>query len=233
MHCSLGYKPLTCIVHMLLRHCGAVDTRSELLVVDAVRSRAWSTTFTVAAVNTALVSLLCGVLHAIRPCLFRKLASQSGSGVVVTATWDGSSTCCFPSTPLHANRVASLLHMPTTHIVCPALHHLLPLSVLQQDEELSTSELSHVLATVLPCQQAVTAVLQPGGNLRLEAWCHRTERVPLLPPKAHERQPDSSYRQAAFCIRWAGRRATFGAQRVWLQCWSRKCSGRFIWEYGM
>lgn len=80
-----------------------------------------------------------------------------------------------------------------------------PYFLLQQDEELSTVELSNVLATVLPCQQAVTAVLQPTGQLRLEAWCHRTERVALLPPKTHERRPDSSYRQAAFCIRWANK----------------------------
>jgi hypothetical protein len=40
------------------------------------------------------------------------------------------------------------------------------------------------------------------GALRLEAWCHRTARVPLLPPTHQQRAPDSDYRQAAFCIRW-------------------------------
>lgn len=72
---------------------------------------------------------------------------------------------------------------------------------MQQDEELSALELDQVLATILPCQQAVTAQLQPSGHLRLEAWCHRTQRVPLLPPTPQQRQPDSDYRQAAFCIR--------------------------------
>jgi hypothetical protein len=80
---------------------------------------------------------------------------------------------------------------------------LLPLKP-QADEELSDAELSQVLATVLPCAQAVVAVLQPGSAaLRLEAFCHRTQRVPLLPPTAQQRQPDSDYRQAAFCIRQA------------------------------
>lgn len=72
---------------------------------------------------------------------------------------------------------------------------------MQQDEELSAAELCQVLATVLPCQQAVTAILQASGQLRLEAWCHRTQRVPLLPPTQQQRRPDSDYRQAAFCIR--------------------------------
>jgi dihydrodipicolinate synthase/N-acetylneuraminate lyase len=44
--------------------------------------------------------------------------------------------------------------------------------------------------------------VQPGSYaLRLEGWCHRTLRVPLLPPTREQRQPDSDYRQDAFCLR--------------------------------
>jgi hypothetical protein len=70
-----------------------------------------------------------------------------------------------------------------------------------------------VLATVLPCQQAVTAVLQDSGQLRLEAWCHRTQRVALLPPTQQQRRPDSDYRQAAFCVGCA-----WGAVRAGCSC---------------
>lgn len=84
--------------------------------------------------------------------------------------------------------------------------YVLACPLLQQDEELSAAELDEVLARVLSCQQALTAVLQqPGNQLRLEAWCHRTQRVPLLPPTQQQRRhPDSNYRQAAFCVRWEG-----------------------------
>lgn len=71
----------------------------------------------------------------------------------------------------------------------------------QADEELSAEELDHVLATVLPCKGAVTAEQHPEGGLKVEAWCHRTKRVPLLPPTPQQREPNSDYRQTAFCIR--------------------------------
>lgn len=130
--------------------------------MDASQSRAWSTTFSLAAVNAALVS-----------------GPAPAAAAAHAALW------------IHTK--AFLL--------------LLLLLQAQADEELSGAELSQVLATVLPCAQAVMAVLQPGsaaGQLRLEAWCHRTQRVPLLPPTPQQQQPDSDYRQAAFCIRRAG-----------------------------
>ena len=72
----------------------------------------------------------------------------------------------------------------------------------QAGESLDADEYDQVLAMLLPCQQAVRAQLSTSGQLQLEAWCHRTARVPVLPPTQQQRQPDSDYRQAAFCIRW-------------------------------
>jgi hypothetical protein len=53
----------------------------------------------------------------------------------------------------------------------------------------------------LPVNVTLCLCLCADDALRLEAWCHRTSRVPLLPPTQQQRAPDSDYRQAAFCIR--------------------------------